>query len=240
MSCASPGNCVVGGDYHGDMVAGTDKAFVADETDGTWGAAQAVPGLTAINTRGSSYVTAVSCASVTDCAAGGSYYYGVDAENSDAFVVDKSVHQPTATLVRLSAPKVAYGNERAEHISVKVTAGSGGTPAGTVTVKSGATTVCTVTLASGKGSCAPSAGRFPAGLVKVTASYGGSFGFGTSVSKPAGFTVVKAATKTSLTLSAAKVTYGHEQSERLSVTVTPKYAGTPAGKVTVKARRLRI
>ena len=142
--------------------------------------------------------------------------------------------------MRLSAPKVAYGNERAEHISVKVAAGSGGTPAGTVTVKSGVTTVCTVTLTSGKGSCAPSARRFPAGLVKVTASYGGGFGFGTSVSKPAGFTVVKAATKTGLTLSAAKVTYGHEQSEKLSVAVTPKYGGIPAGKVIVKAGRTTV
>ena len=150
------------------------------------------------------------------------------------------MHQPTATVVRLSAPKVAYGNERAERVSVRVSRRIRRNPWGTVTVKSGATTVCTVTLASGKGSCAPSAVRFPAGPVKVTASYGGGFVFGTSVSKPAGFTVSKAATKTSLTLSAAKVTYGHEQSEKLSVTVTPKYAGTPAGKVTIKAGRTAV
>jgi Bacterial Ig-like domain (group 3) len=40
-------------------------------------------------------------------------------------------------------------------------------------------------------------------------------------------------TSTSLALSAAKVTYGHEGAERLSVTVTSQY-GTPGGKVTVK------
>ena len=40
--------------------------------------------------------------------------------------------------------------------------------------------------------------------------------------------MVKAATKTSLKLSAARVTDGREQAERLSVTVSPKYTGTPA------------
>jgi hypothetical protein len=234
MSCSSPGDCVAGGSY-GNLLLGEEKALVVDETHGTWGTARKVPGMTAINTRGPSSVTTVSCVSATDCAAGGSYNYGFEGEDSNAFVVDKSVHVPTATVVKLSAPKVAYGHERAEHASVRVSAASGGTPAGTVTVKSGSTTVCTITLTSGRGSCAPSARRFPAGLVKVTASYGGSFTFGASVSAAAGFTVAKAATKTTLTLSAATVTYGHEQSEKLSVLVSPRYAGTVSGKVTVKA-----
>src|SRR5262249_56411392 len=43
------------------------------------------------------------------------------------------------------------------------------------------------------------------------------------------------ATSTSLSLAAAKVTYGHEQSAKLSVTVTPEAGGIPTGKVTVKA-----
>ena len=68
----------------------------------------------------------------------------------------------------------------------------------------------------------------------------GGFGFGTSVSKAAGFTVTKAATKTRLALSAAKVSYGHEQSEKLSVSVSPRYTGTAPGKVTVKAGRTAV
>jgi hypothetical protein len=48
-------------------------------------------------------------------------------------------------------------------------------------------------------------------------------------------TVGPAATGTALTLSAATVTYGNEQTEHLSVTVTPQYPGpAPAGTVTVK------
>ena len=30
------------------------------------------------------------------------------------------------------------------------------------------------------------------------------------------------------------MTYGHEQAEHLTVTVTPQYSGTPSGKVTIK------
>ena len=38
---------------------------------------------------------------------------------------------------------------------------------------------------------------------------------------------------TAIVLSAARVTYGHEGSERLTVRVAGQYAGIPAGKVTV-------
>jgi hypothetical protein len=48
--------------------------------------------------------------------------------------------------------------------------------------------------------------------------------------------VAKATSKTALRLSAAKVTYGDEQVEHLSVTVSPQYSGsTPTGTVTIKA-----
>jgi hypothetical protein len=245
LSCTAAGDCVAGGYYNVGKTGSSTRdlqAFVVDESGGTWGTAQEVPGMTSINTNG--YLTAVasvSCVSATDCAAGGSYgYAGADWPNAGAFVVDKSVHQPTATAVTMSAPRVVYGAEQAEHVSVKVTAGAGGTPAGTVTVTSGGSTVCTITLSSGRGSCPLAARRFPAGRVKVAASYRGGFVFGASASAAAGFTVTKAGTRTSLKLSAGKVTYGHEQSEKLSVTVSPKYAGPPAGKVTIKAGRTTV
>jgi hypothetical protein len=48
--------------------------------------------------------------------------------------------------------------------------------------------------------------------------------------------VVKAATKTALKLTTTTVTYGQEQTERLSVAVSSQYGGTmPTGTVTVKA-----
>jgi ribosomal protein L27 len=43
-----------------------------------------------------------------------------------------------------------------------------------------------------------------------------------------------------LSLSAGTVTYGHEQAERLRVTVTPQYSGTPGGTVAVKTGTITV
>jgi hypothetical protein len=42
-------------------------------------------------------------------------------------------------------------------------------------------------------------------------------------------------TTTTLALSAGTVTYGHEQGEKISVKVSPAYAGPASGTVTIKA-----
>ena len=81
VSCASPGNCAAGG-YYG---TGSSQAFIVNERHGTWGKAEAVPGLAALN-HGNAEVSSVSCTAVGDCTAGGSY----DSSNrSQAFVVDE-------------------------------------------------------------------------------------------------------------------------------------------------------
>src|SRR5439155_23563732 len=48
------------------------------------------------------------------------------------------------------------------------------------------------------------------------------------------------ATRTSLPLSAARIRFGHEQTEKLSVRVTPARGGTPTGKVTITAGSVRL
>jgi hypothetical protein len=53
-------------------------------------------------------------------------------------------------------------------------------------------------------------------------------------------TVTKATTTTTLALSKDTITYGHETAERLSVAVTPRFADTPAAKVSVKAGKTTI
>jgi ribosomal protein L27 len=68
----------------------------------------------------------------------------------------------------------------------------------------------------------------------VTASYAGNEILGASSSQAITFQVLKATSTTTLTLSTAKVTFGHEQTERLSVKVSPRWAGTPGGVVTIK------
>jgi hypothetical protein len=70
LSCTAPGTCQAVGQFPGG-------SFIASETGGTWQAAQAVPGTSAI--RASSIeLSAVSCASDGSCAAAGSYIDAYD------------------------------------------------------------------------------------------------------------------------------------------------------------------
>ena len=86
VSCTSPGNCSAGGSY--TTSTPVTQAFIADEANGTWGKARAVPGSVALNKRGLAQVNSVSCTSAGNCSAGGFY---LDASfNTQAFVVSES------------------------------------------------------------------------------------------------------------------------------------------------------
>ncbi|TVZ04236.1 Ig-like domain repeat protein [Trebonia kvetii] len=143
--------------------------------------------------------------------------------------------ESSKTALLLSAAKVSYGAEHRERFSVAVRPALGGIPAGHVTVRAGKTTLCVITLKSAKGACAPAATRLAAGRYKITASYSGSGGVNPSASAAKTLSIVKAAATTTLTLSKAKVTYGSEGAEKISVRVAPQYAGMPGGTVTVRA-----
>jgi len=86
VSCASVGNCSAGGFYLNN--SGQAQGFVVSQTSGTWGTAQEVPGTAALNIGGSAQVTSVSCASVGNCGAGGSYRDG--SGHIQAFVVGET------------------------------------------------------------------------------------------------------------------------------------------------------
>jgi hypothetical protein len=111
---------------------------------------------------------------------------------------------------------------------------AGSSAPGTMTVRSGGKVVCVITIKAGKGTCKVNTAQFAAGYVKFTGTYNGRAG-----SKPATATTTlklrKAPTTTRLTLTAGAVKYGHEQSERLTVRVVPRFSGAPAGTVTVRA-----
>jgi hypothetical protein len=219
VSCASAGNCSAGGYVTGPKAA---TAFIIDETGGTWGSMNQIADSGALVVD----VDALSCASADSCGAAGFGY-----------VVEKGPVTPTATAISLSAGSVAYGHEQAEHVSVTVTAALD-VPTGTVAVTSGAVTVCTIVLVSGQGSCAVPATRFGPGAVKLVAEYAGPPWLAASTSAAVSFSVTRAGTRTGLRLSAAKVRYGHEQAEKISVVVTPAFAGLPSGTVTVKAGKV--
>jgi hypothetical protein len=86
VSCASAGNCAAVGDYQDP--AGHGGVFVVEEAGGSWGTAQQMPGLAALNKGATVAAASVSCASAGNCAAGGDYQDS--AGHLQAFVVDET------------------------------------------------------------------------------------------------------------------------------------------------------
>src|SRR5215469_6162114 len=84
--CASAGNCSAGGDYTDSH--GLTQAFVVSEAHGTWGAAEEVPGLGALNTGGLAVIFSLSCGAAGNCSAGG--YYSDSSANLQAYVVSEA------------------------------------------------------------------------------------------------------------------------------------------------------
>ena len=138
--------------------------------------------------------------------------------------------------LKVSATEVTYGHEQTARLSVTVSPRHpGATPTGKVTIGESGTSLCVITLSSGKGSCTLLAKRLNTGIYHLSASYSGSPDFSGSASGKETLIVIKATTRAALKLSATKVTYGHEQTEHLSVVISPEYPGTIAtGTVTVK------
>ncbi len=140
------------------------------------------------------------------------------------------------TTLKSSATMINYGHEQTEHLSVTVSPEfAGSTPYGSVTIKESTTTLCVITLLAAKRSCTLSAEKLPAGTYSLVTTYSGSANFKGSTSAKETLTVAKVTSKTALKLSNARVTYGDEGVEHLSVTVSPEFAGsTPYGSVTIK------
>ena len=83
VACASAGNCSAGGHYVDAF--GRFQGFVVSQVTGTWGTAQAVPRLAALNVGGGAQVWSVSCGSAGNCSAVGNY---IDASgHQQVFVV---------------------------------------------------------------------------------------------------------------------------------------------------------
>ena len=68
LSCGSPGNCAAGGYYLNSKTQ--REAFFADQRKGLWHAAEAVPGVGALNKGGFAQLLSISCSSAGNCGAG--------------------------------------------------------------------------------------------------------------------------------------------------------------------------
>jgi|GEM_PF-655025 len=89
ISCWSAGNCSAGG-YYADST-GNLQAMVVNETDGTWGAAQEVPGTAALNSDSGSNgaeVTSLSCPAAGTCTAVG--FFSSATIGQEGFVVNET------------------------------------------------------------------------------------------------------------------------------------------------------
>ena len=86
VSCASAASCTAAGYYTGR--SGSSSAFVVSQRNGTWGHAQQVPGLAALDTGQDSAPGQVSCFSAGNCSVGGIYAPGRSGK-TQAFVVSQ-------------------------------------------------------------------------------------------------------------------------------------------------------
>ncbi len=202
----------------------------------------AVGGLVATVTGTLSGGAATSSAGVTVNAVGTYFWqvtYAGDAQNNGAvstcgeqITVSKAT---TTTSLSLSAATVTYGNESAVTFTSSVTPEfAGSTPTGTIAVKTGATTLCTITLPATTCTATNTALATSGTPYTITATYSGDSNFITSTSTSKTLTISLATSSTSLSLSAATVSYGNEATITFTSNVTPQFAGTPTGTVSVK------
>jgi hypothetical protein len=203
-----------------------------------WSVAQKVAAR--LNTGGNAAANTVSCPSAGNCAAGGSYTSASTGQH--AFVVSERHGVWSAALPVASALDIS-GNAGVDAISCP----SAGNCAagGAYGVGSPFFDAFVVTERGGNWLAARQiAGNLNTaggGIVEsVSCSGVGQCAAGGQVTDPAaeGFVVtgsITQPTSTALSLSSATVSFGHEQSERLSVTVAARFSGLPAGTVDVKA-----
>jgi hypothetical protein len=221
VSCSAAGYCDAGGSVN-------KNGFLVTEARGAWGRAR---------TLNYGQVGAVSCFAAFSCAALiGAKTISLQGWSIPVYaaVLDKEVPQATRSVLTVSARTISYGDEQAERVSTRVSAGLG-TPGGTVVIGSGAASACVAGLADGIGGCVLVATALPAGRHVLTGFYLGQSLFKASTSASVAVTVLKDATATKLGVSAAKVRYGHEHAERVTTTVRARYGNSPGGKVVVRA-----
>jgi len=183
------------------------------------------------------YVGVGTCTLRAHVTVGMVYAAGEGADNS--FLVKQAT---TQTTIKSTVTSLNFGAEQSATFTVTVTPQfAGTTPSGTVRLLQGGNLVCSLSLFNGSAACSPSPTALSAGSVPLVARYGGDPNFTASSSTALAMSVSKAATTTALVASGVHLRYGHEKSERLSVTVSsriPRAAIT--GRVVVKSGRATV
>jgi hypothetical protein len=248
ISCHSVGNCAAVGYYAPGN--SQSRPFMVTSKNGTWGNATAVNGIGTLDTGHYSELTAVSCGlagGAGNCTAGGTYYVAKNASQQVFTVTEQNGKWGSArtisgvaarntgkdaTLARISC--VSPGNcsvagsfeETGDVSQVWVASqhngswGIAGTVSGLVNLNTAGISDVTGLSCASVGSCAI-----------VGYYYAGADDQQPFVARGA----IAVPTSTTLALSTGTVVYGHEQSEKLSVTVKATNFEPVTGKVAVKA-----
>ena len=233
VSCPAAGDCSAGGFYTDDNQH--EQAFVFSQANGTWLAPQQIPGVASINTGGRAHVIAVSCGAPGDCAAVGQY--AGDSGIQGFALSEAGFTWSTSPVVGLFPTGYAYTQLSCPAAGTCVAGGSH-------TDASGHQRPFAEPETGGTwGSAQELAANLNMGdgqLTALSCPQPGSCAAGGSYTDARGQLQAFVAdaspvTSTSLSLATSQVTYGHEQSAKLSVAVTPEAGGIPTGKVTLKA-----
>lgn len=258
VSCGQVRYCLAGGSVG-------KVAFIASQVSGTWQNATTVPGLAALGSENAnplafqaSHVAAVSCSAGTDCTVAGGYndVDEIGANGVSVFAASETagVWTDATQIAGLGNSDGDQGDDAAVHALTCTSTGNcvmGGsfveTPVSVAFVASSANgTWADATLVPMPAritgldysevdalSC-PSAGHCGAAI------YGAVVDETPSLSPNYQYMDNEAnATTAGLTLTKTKIVYGHENAERISVTVTSP-AGTPPGTVRVTANSNQI
>jgi hypothetical protein len=252
LSCASAGNCVAVGQYFRYVAPNVStQAFEVTEKNGAWSSAAEVPGTASLNADGLALATSVSCApsgNPVNCALGGRYQDKNGHAQAFVDLLKKGAWQKASAIATahnlggyaqvsaVSCPSAgncaaggyyltAAGSSQKYEAFLVSLEGFAWKPVeevpGTNALNLGMTAHVNAV------SC-PSVGFCAAGGFYSDGHFGNTLPFTVdgAVTQP---------TTTSLSLSAATVKYGHEQTEKLSVKVTPADAGPATGTITIAA-----
>ena len=97
----------------------------------------------------------------------------LDVETHGALAVG-TAPVPTTTRLHLSAPRVRFGHEGTDRLSVTVTPRVAGAVSGTALIRTASRTLCTAHLRRGSGSCRLAARELSRGLHRLRAHFDGN------------------------------------------------------------------
>jgi Bacterial Ig-like domain (group 3) len=180
VSCGSAGNCAALGFY--TDASGNGQPFTIDEVNGTWGSPATLPGPS--NQGIFDPQSVVSCWSAGNCVTGGT----IATSTGLQAIVSTESPVASAALARNTAT-VQFGHEQSAHLTITVKPGTGGIPAGDVTIMAGQRILATVPLTSGTATWTMPAKKLRPGTYRLSATYTSSNGYETATSGKRTFVV---------------------------------------------------